>query len=92
MCRHHLIIATWMVAILWLSGCAVSQREKPLTIGTMYTAAVSMAILKFKVLSYKGDGWYSVQLIGSNMEPFTTAEPALINSHALSILQPSKGN
>ncbi|BDB15763.1 MAG: hypothetical protein ACYCQH_08505 [Acidithiobacillus ferrooxidans] len=51
-----------------------------------------MAMLKFKVLSYKGDGWYDVQLIGSNMEPFTTTEPALINSHALSILQPSKGN
>ena len=90
--RRHMFIATWMVAMLGLSGCAASQPEKTLTIGTTYTAAVSMAMLKFKVLSYKGDGWYSVQLTGSNMEPFTTAEPALINSHALSILQPSKSN
>jgi hypothetical protein len=89
---RHVIIAALIVTTMGLSGCAVRPPEKTLVIGTTYTAALSMAMLKFKVLSYKGDGWYTVQLIGSNMAPFSTTKPAMINSHALSILQKISGD
>jgi len=84
-------MAVSLLIMAGLTGCAAGSAQKTLTIGTTYTAAVSMAMLKFKVLAYTGQGWYRVQLIGSNMEPFTTKRPALINSHQLSLLQRYQG-
>ncbi len=89
---HHVFLLALVFVTIGLSGCVGRPSKKPLVIGTTYTAAVSMAMLKFKVLSYKGNGWYTVQLIGSNMAPFNTTRSAMINMHALSILQPTSGN
>lgn len=90
--RRYLMLVVLMVATMTLSGCAEKNTGRVLTVGKTYTAALSMAMLKFKVLSYQGNGWYSVQLIGQHMSPFSTTIPALINSRNLSILQQPSGN
>ncbi len=89
---HHVFLMALVLVTIGLYGCVGRPSKKPLVIGTTYTAAVSMTMLKFKVLSYKGNGWYTVQLIGSNMVPFNTTRSAVINMRALSILQPASGN
>jgi hypothetical protein len=70
-----------------LTGCARAARPGVLAVGKTYTAAVSMAMLHFKVVARKGHGWYVVQLLGHNLEPFTGARPALINARQMSVLQ-----
>lgn len=84
---RHLICIGLFITATAVSGCATRPPGKILAVGKTYTAALSMAMLNFKVLSYRGDGWYSVQLLGKNNAPFTTKRPANINSSALSLLQ-----
>lgn len=88
---RYLILAALMATTMAVSGCA-EKGAGPLVVGKTYTAALSMAMLNFKVLSYQGKGWYSVQLIGQHMSPFSTAVPALINARKLSLLQSQSGN
>lgn len=70
-----------------LTGCARKPQPGILTVGKTYTAAVSMAMMTFKVVARRGHGWYVVQLLGHNLEPFTGAKPALINARQMSVLQ-----
>ncbi len=70
-----------------LAGCARAPRPGVLAVGKTYTAAVSMAMLHFKVAARAGHGWYVVYLLGHNLEPFTGTRPALINARQMSVLQ-----
>ena len=83
-CRLFLAVAVMAMA---LSGCARTVRPGVLVVGKSYTAAVSMAMLHFKVMARKGHGWYVIHLLGHNLEPFTGARPALINARQMSVLQ-----
>ena len=80
-----LLVAALTAAVL--AGCARASRPGVLAVGKTYTAAVSMAMLHFKVVARKGHGWYVIQLLGHNLEPFTGAKPALINARQMSVLQ-----
>ena len=83
---YRLFLVMVMTAVA-LAGCARATRPGVLAVGKTYTAAVSMAMLHFKVVARKGHGWYVVQLLGHNLEPFTGARPALINARQMSVLQ-----
>lgn len=83
------LFATAFVTAAVLTGCARQPPKSVLAVGRTYTAAVSMAMLNFKVVARKGHGWYLVQLLGHNLEPFTGARPALINARQMSVLQAS---
>ena len=84
-----LIWAASFLAAGLLSGCGPHTPKPVLKVGSTYTAAVSMAMLTFKVLAHRGHGWYRVQLLGHNLEPFTGTKPALINARQMSVLQRS---
>ncbi|MHB1514003.1 MAG: hypothetical protein ACYCVM_04935 [Acidiferrobacter sp.] len=84
--RYRIFVAG-LVTMAALAGCARKPHPGVLTIGKTYTAAVSMAIMTFKVVARRGHGWYVVQLLGHNLEPFTAARPALINARQMSVLQ-----
>ncbi len=84
--RYRVLVAGLMT-VAALAGCARTSPPGVLAVGKTYTAAVSMAMMTFKVVARRGHGWYVVQLLGHNLEPFTGAKPALINARQMSVLQ-----
>jgi hypothetical protein len=85
--KSYRLFLVMVITTVALTGCARAARPGVLAVGKTYTAAVSMAMLHFKVVARKGHGWYVVQLLGHNLEPFTGARPALINARQMSVLQ-----
>ncbi|WP_298138701.1 hypothetical protein [Acidiferrobacter sp.] len=83
---YRRVVAAVMMAAA-LDGCTRTPPPGVLSVGKTYTAAVSMAMLHFRVVARKGHGWYAVDLLGHNLEPFTGTKPALINARQMSVLQ-----